>query len=71
MEKKFKTGDVVRLNSDGPDGTKMTVEDYISKVTSVIPHIEEESSRVKCRYPENGEFKWAYFEQDMLSLAND
>jgi uncharacterized protein YodC (DUF2158 family) len=69
MEKNFKTGDVVRLNSGGH---KMTVEGYKPKITNLIPYEDEESTIVICRYEkENGEIAKPYFEQDMLSLVND
>jgi uncharacterized protein YodC (DUF2158 family) len=58
MDKKFKTGDIVRLKSGSPE---MTVEGYKAFVEGI--------GRVKCTYFENDVIKRAMFEQDVLELA--
>ncbi|GHT51770.1 hypothetical protein AGMMS49982_10110 [Bacteroidia bacterium] len=65
MEKKFKIGDVVCLNSGGPN---MTVERY-SKLEKLNSKETEETSKVECRYfDDKGELKVSVFEQGVLHL---
>jgi uncharacterized protein YodC (DUF2158 family) len=64
MEKKFKIGDVVCLNSGSP---KMTVERYVEVMGKGTIKMEE-TTKVECYYYEGTVKKKVTHEQDALTL---
>lgn len=61
MEKKFKIGDVVFLNSGGPE---MTVHSYIP--SRGLTTFGAFNGKVRCNWFHNGELKSEIFDQDCL-----
>ena len=71
---KFKTGDVVILNSDSPKSKPMTVEDYFEKSkykniqqAQINVPAEDKDKYVVCVWRTRGEIKTAFFHEDMLA----
>jgi len=66
MDKKFKIGDVVQLNSGSPN---MTVEGYLKVMGRGTTEMVE-TTQVECFCFEENEKKRFTFEQDMLKLID-
>ena len=71
MERKFKTGDIVRLKSGGPPMTVLEYEVWQDVIGSLIGTAKpaQDTALVSCQWFKDDEIKKAKFHQDMLDLV--
>jgi uncharacterized protein YodC (DUF2158 family) len=71
MDRKFKTGDIVRLKSGGPAMTVLEYEVWQDVIGSLIGTAKpsHDTGLVNCQWFKDDEIKKAKFHQDMLDLV--